>query len=170
MYCRLPFEYSFPGRASATLFPATPSKEITYVFPIREFSRKSNVALLLRRSLHNFSALAPVNHSDGITCGEFQPKSRKSNAALLLPHVFAVSPLLRYSYKKMGCRGTKPNILNWGHVSSPHRVQCDANYQCFLSLTRIPARAQKRTQCFLSLTDLFARKYLCFLSLTKKAG
>ncbi len=39
-----------------------------------------------------------INH---LTC-LFAQKTRKSNAALLLPHVLSVSPLLRYSYKKMG--------------------------------------------------------------------
>jgi hypothetical protein len=74
---------------------------------LRSKSRKSFVALLLQPTLHNFGALASVNHLDGITYRRNGQKSRKSNAALLLPHVFAVSPLLRYSYKKMGVGGVK---------------------------------------------------------------
>src|ERR1700692_4027600 len=68
----------------------------------RSKPRKSNVALLLQPTLHNFGAPAPINHLDGITYRQNGRKSRKSNAALLLPHLFAVSPLLHYSYKKMG--------------------------------------------------------------------
>jgi hypothetical protein len=68
----------------------------------RDKTHKSNVALLLQPTLHNFNALAPVNLLDRITYGPNSEKSRKSNAALLLPHLFPVSPLLRYSYKKMG--------------------------------------------------------------------
>ena len=46
----------------------------------------------------------PTNH---LTC-LFAQNTRKSNAALLLPHVFAVSPLLRHSYKKIGGGGSLP--------------------------------------------------------------
>src|SRR5580658_1404083 len=73
----------------------------------RSKTRKSFVALLLQPMLHNFSALAPVNHLDGIT---YQPncrETRESNAALLLPHLFPVSPLLHYSYKKIGGWGCR---------------------------------------------------------------
>jgi hypothetical protein len=102
MYCRLPFEYSTPQAFGAAPVSLSPSNETTYLFPNWNFSRKSSVALLLQRSLHNFSALAPVTPFDGITYRQNSPKTRKSFIALLLPHVFAVSPLLRYSYKKMG--------------------------------------------------------------------
>ena len=102
MYTRLPFEYSSMGFAPEAPLPLSSSIETTYLFPNRELSRKSNVALLLRRSLHNFSALALVNQVNGGAYRQIQQKTRKSNAALLLPHVSPVSPLLRYSYKKMG--------------------------------------------------------------------
>jgi large subunit ribosomal protein L21 len=105
MYCRLPFEYLTPQACSEMLVFLSPSNETTYLFPKWEFSRKSNVALLLQRSLHNFSALTPVTPFDGITYRQNRQKTRKSFIALLLPHVFAVSPLLRYSYKKMGVGG-----------------------------------------------------------------
>jgi hypothetical protein len=107
------------------------AKDLSY-----KFSGNSNVALLLQPMLHNFSALAPINHLDRITyarnCQESRKRafcvlsgakdlsyaiSRNSNAALLLPHLFPVSapfasrsaprdPLLRYSYKKMGVGGS----------------------------------------------------------------
>ena len=86
----------------------------------RRKTRKSNVALLLQPTLHNFGAPAPINPLDRITYRPNRQKSRKRavrvlsgakdlsyalsrnfNATLLLPHVFAVSPLLRYSYEKM---------------------------------------------------------------------
>src|SRR5580658_7224780 len=68
------------------------------------------IALLLQPVLHNFGALAPVDRSYRITYRPDCQKTRKSNAALLLPHLFPVSPLLRYSYKKMG-GGGYPYIL-----------------------------------------------------------
>jgi hypothetical protein len=68
----------------------------------RSNTRKSNVALLLQPMLHNFGALAPINHLDGMTYQLNPEESRKSNVALLLPLFVLVSPLLRYSYKKMG--------------------------------------------------------------------
>ena len=71
----------------------------------RSKTSKSSVALLLQPMLHNFSAVAAVNHLNGRAYRQMRRKTRKSNAALLLPHVFAVSPLLRYSYKKMGVGG-----------------------------------------------------------------
>jgi hypothetical protein len=123
MYCRLPLGYSSSRIALAALFPASPSNETTYLFPKWEFSRKSNVALLLQPTLHNFSALASVNHLDGVTYSPNRQKSRKSFVALLLPHVLALSPLLRYSYKKMGGTPSLPNRLNAfdpkGDISSP---------------------------------------------------
>ena len=102
MYCRLPFEYQPSGTAHEIICPASPSKETSCVFPFREFFRNSFVALLLRRSLHNFSALAPVTHLDGITCSQNRTKTGKSFIALLLPHFVPVSPLLHYSYEKIG--------------------------------------------------------------------
>src|ERR1700689_2833643 len=102
MYCRLPFEYPTPHASSAAPVFLSPSNKTTYLFPNWEFSPNSFVALFLRRSLHNFRAPKSLNHLNGVTYGRYSEKSRKSNAALLLPHVFAVSPLLRYSYKKMG--------------------------------------------------------------------
>jgi hypothetical protein len=68
----------------------------------RSRSRSSNAAVLLQPVLHNFCALAPVNHLHRITYRRNCQKSPKSNAALLLPLFVPVSPLLRYSYKKMG--------------------------------------------------------------------
>ncbi len=44
------------------------------------------------------------------------------------------------------------------------------NSLCYLPLTRNAQNAPKFTQCFLSLTDTHFRKYLCYLSLTKKGG
>src|SRR5271169_5836028 len=67
---------------------------------------------LLPPLLHNFRALAPANLLDGMTYRQFCAQSRKSFTALLLAHVSAVSPLLRYSYKKMG--GT-PSLPLSGH-------------------------------------------------------
>jgi len=75
---------------------------MTYSLCSRSKSRNSFVALLLQPTLRNFGALAPVNHLGGITYRSNYEKSRKSFIALLLPHLFPVSPLLRYSYKKMG--------------------------------------------------------------------
>jgi hypothetical protein len=147
--------------------------------------------------LHNFSALAPINHLDRITyarnCQESRKRafcvlsgakdlsyaiSRNSNAALLLPHLFPVSapfasrsaprdPLLRYSYKKIGVGGQR--------TLPPDGFDRDAalpirNSQCFLSLTHQPRNVSKIPQCFLSLTDQLTRNYQCFLSLTKKWG
>jgi hypothetical protein len=68
----------------------------------RSKSRKSFVALLLQPTVHNFGALAPINRLDGITHRRNSQKTRKSFIALLLPLFVPVSPLLRYSYKKMG--------------------------------------------------------------------
>jgi hypothetical protein len=81
----------------------------------RDKTHKSNVALLLQPTLHNFNALAPVNLLDRITYGPNSEKSRKSNAALLLPHLFPVSPLLHYSYKKMGDVGVARLASRWFH-------------------------------------------------------
>ncbi len=83
--------------------------------------RNSFRRTLLRPLLHNFSALPPVNHSDGITYRQLFPKSRKSFRRLLLPLFVPVSPLGAHSYKKMG--GTplprmKNSIL---HSSAPTR-------------------------------------------------
>src|SRR5580658_9007307 len=52
-----------------------------------------------------------INHLSQL----FPQKSRKSNAALLLPHLFPVSPLLRYSYKKMGGAPLTPNCETVAH-------------------------------------------------------
>jgi hypothetical protein len=65
-------------------------------------SRNPFVALLLQPTLHNFGALAPITPLDRITYRPNLQKNRKSFIALLLPHLFPVSPLLHYSYKKMG--------------------------------------------------------------------
>src|SRR5271169_227882 len=65
-------------------------------------SRNSFIALLLRTQLHKVGALAPVNCLDGITYRRIPSKTRKSFIALLLPLLFPISPLLHYSYKKMG--------------------------------------------------------------------
>jgi hypothetical protein len=152
----------------------------------RSKSRNSFVALLLPPMLHNFSALKSVNPLDGITYGPNSEKSRKSNAALLLPHLFLVSPLLRYSCKKMGGVGGSAVSPPMNSIGMPlllrpdglHRDPLSAkafpvpirNSQCFLSLTKILEQAPKTPQCFLSLTDHRSRKYQSFLSLTKKAG
>jgi hypothetical protein len=167
MNCRLPFEYSTPQASCAPPVSLSPSNKTTYLFPNWEFSPNSFVALFLRRSLHNFRAPKSLNHLNGVTYGRYSEKSRKSNAALLLPHVFAVSPLLRYSYKKMG--GTP---LPWDPTSNFRLSTLDRlrSSQCFLSLTRIRRNAPKTPQCFLSLTDRYTRNYLCFLSLKKKGG
>ncbi len=70
--------------------------------PSRFRSCNPNVALLLQPTLRNFGALAPVNHLDRNSYPQSRQKSPKSFAALLLPHLFPVTPLLHYSYKKMG--------------------------------------------------------------------
>jgi hypothetical protein len=126
----------------------------------RSKTRNSNVALLLQPTLHNFGALASINHLDGITYRRNCQKTRKSFVALLLPHLFPVSPLLRYSYKKMG-----GDPLPANNFFADNR-----NSQSFQSLTTNDQNASKITQCFLSLTDHFSRNYLCFLSLTEKGG
>jgi hypothetical protein len=129
----------------------------------RSQTRKSNVALLLRRSLHNFGALTLASHLDGMTCRRNCQKTRKSNAALLLPLFVPVSPLLHYSYKKMG---GAPLPCDMGHMKNSSA----ANYQCFLSLTKNDQSASEIPQCFLSLTSIHSCKYQCFLSLKKKGG
>jgi len=112
--------------------------------------------------------------------------SRKSNAALLLPHVFAVSPLLRYSYKKIGGGGVPVGLtFRWAetltssalalttnvfyHLRKSSRLpQKDPNV--FYHLRTTQQKGSKIPLCFLSLTDHLMPKYMCFLSLTKKAG
>jgi hypothetical protein len=91
----------------------------------RSKTTKSNVALLLQPTLHNFGALATLNRLDGITCGEIRPKSRKSFIALLLPRLFPVSPLLHYSYKKMG--GVPPALRSLGVAGVPASDDMDLN-------------------------------------------
>ncbi len=136
----------------------------------RSKTRKSNAALLLRLTMHNSSAVASINPLDRITYQTNQEKTRKSFVALLLPHLFAVSPLLRYSYKKMGGGGPALRNLGAGGYPPPLKREGAANYQRFLSLTKIPGNDPKISQCFLSLTGHMTRKYLCFLFLTKKGG
>jgi hypothetical protein len=139
----------------------------------RSQSRKPFRRTLLQRMLHNFSALAPAYHLDGIT---YQPNWRKrdfcvpricagtckSFVALLLPALFPVSPLLHYSYKKIG--GTPPFPDEPGQL----KAASAAKYLCCLSLTRNRVNARKIAQCFLSLTDIISRNYQCCLSLRKK--
>ncbi len=79
----------------------------------RSKTRNPNVALLLQPMLHNFSALALATHLDGMTYRQNPQISRKLFIALLLPHVVAVSPLLHYSYKKMGGEGV--HMLTTSH-------------------------------------------------------
>ena len=143
----------------------------------RSKSTNSFVALLLQPTLHYFVALAPINHLDGITYRRNCQKTRKSNAALLLPHVFAVSPLLHYSYKKMGGGPSRPSSVRsqsvtpsvFYHLRKTSRIpQKDPNV--FYHLRTTLRIAAKTPLCFLSLTDHVTRKCLCFLSLTKKAG
>jgi hypothetical protein len=117
----------------------------------------SFVALLLRRALYRISAIKLINFLDGTAYERIHSKSRKSNAALLLPALFPVSPLLRYSYKKMG--GTPP--------SASEIIPQIAKYLCCLSLTGNVQNASKFTQCFLSLTSTLSRKYQCCLPLTE---
>ncbi len=64
--------------------------------------RNSFRRTLLQPVLHNISAIAPITLSDPAAYERIRPKSRKSNPALLLPLFVPVSPLLRYSYKKIG--------------------------------------------------------------------
>jgi hypothetical protein len=75
----------------------------------RSKTRNSFVALLLQPTLHNFCAPAPINHLVRITYAPNCKKSRKSNVALLLPLFVPVSPMLRYSYKKIGGGGYPGN-------------------------------------------------------------
>jgi hypothetical protein len=136
----------------------------------RSKSRNSFIALLLQPTLHNFGALAPINPLDRITYRPNGRKSRKSNAALLLPHVFPVSPLLHCSYKKMGVSPRRPKPQRRRGIPATDFIALIRNSQCFLSLTKIRQNAPKIPQCFLSLTDHVTRKYQSFLSLTKKGG
>jgi hypothetical protein len=108
--CSYQFKYPRP----AAVFPALsgrqsltsprPSPIVSSTYAQREYrnSCKSFRPTLLRRTLHRFSAVASVNHLAGITYPQIRENSRKSNAAILLPHFLPVSPLLHYSYKKMG--------------------------------------------------------------------
>ena len=79
--------------------------------PVGMDSRNSNAAILLRSVLHKFSAAAPATSLDGTAYRRIRPKARKSNAALLLPAVSPVTPLLRYSYKKMGVPPSRPSTV-----------------------------------------------------------
>ena len=94
--------------------------------------RNSFRRTLLRTVLHNFSALAAVNHLDGISYRPNRPKSRKSFRRLLLPLFVPVTPLCAHSYEKIG--GTPPplgfNLKPWTVNSRQTR-----NYQCYLPLT-----------------------------------
>jgi hypothetical protein len=146
----IPASFPLPAIALAKEGPGSPPSS----------SLNSFVALLLQPTLHNFGALATITYFDGITYRRSGQKSRKSNAALLLPHVFAVSPLLRCSYKKMGAGGHTALVRSEGALKS----------QCFLSLATIHQNAPKIAQCFLSLTGHASRKYQSFLSLKKKGG
>jgi len=60
---------------------------------------------LLRRTLHKFSAVAPVTHLDGIIYRRNVEKTRKSFRRLLLSLFVPVSPLGAHSYKKIGGGG-----------------------------------------------------------------
>jgi hypothetical protein len=69
---------------------------------------------LLRTLLHNFSALMPVSHFDGITYRLNCQKPRKSFRRLLLPLFVPVTPLGAHSYKKMGVGGRGGETSNLG--------------------------------------------------------
>jgi hypothetical protein len=62
MYALVLFEYHFGIPANS---PASPLDRITY----RQNTLKSFRRTLLRTVLHNFGALAPVTHLDGVTYG-----------------------------------------------------------------------------------------------------
>jgi hypothetical protein len=110
---------------------------------LRSKTRNSFVALLLQPTLHNFSAVAPLNRLDGITYRRNGQKTHKSNAALLLPLFVPVSPLLRYSYKKMG--GVPHALRSFSEGGFPWLPPgLIRNYQCFLSLTKNIAHTQKK--------------------------
>ncbi len=160
MYSLILFEYSPTRSCLSGSQSVNPLDRITYRVRISPKSPNPFVALLLRGALHNFSAAAPVTPLNGIAYRRIRQNTRKSNAALLLPHLVAVSPLLRYSYKKMG----------GGGYPTPGKPQGAAKYQCYLPLTKTLANAPKIPQCFLPLTDHLSRNYQCYLPLTKKPG
>jgi hypothetical protein len=88
------------------------------------------------------------------------------------PHV---SPLKSCGCRKQGWVGGAPLAFAicasrrfWpGPVPSDEKRR-GSKYKCFLSLTNKLENDAKKPQCFLSLTSLLSRKYLSFLSLTKK--
>jgi hypothetical protein len=166
MYGLVSFEYPPVG----TLPPFTVSQNGT---PYHPQSAKSFVALLLQRSLHNSGALDPATHLDRITYSQNRAKTRKSFVALLLPHVFAVSPLLRYSYKKMG--GGGPALRNLGEggpslvTSHPPLDIAPTSPQCFLSLTKIPQKTpQKSPNVFYHLQTVSPLTTCVFYHLQKR--
>ncbi len=105
MYTRLLFEYSLTRFSFSQRAFVNPLDRITYLSPFLPKHRNPFRPILLRRPLHSFRAVAPVTLLGGVTYLQNRPKTCKSFTALLLPHLFPVSPLLHYSYKKMGGRG-----------------------------------------------------------------
>jgi hypothetical protein len=110
---------------------------------------------------------------------------------------FRANPPYLSPLESSGCRkqgwvaggGSTSKFHPWHVENSPNRLLCvlsglkpayrtgrdlrytvSRNYQCFLSLTNQARNRSKIPQCFLSLTDRLPRKYLCFLSLTKRGG
>ncbi len=100
--------------------------------------RNSFRRTLLQPLLHNFCALAPVNHSDGITYRQLFTKSRKSFRRLLLSLFVPVSPLGAHSYEKMG--GTPPD--------ASEIIPQDPNYLSYLPLTKFAPKCPKKAPVF----------------------
>jgi hypothetical protein len=114
MYSLLLFEYSRARADFSQALFVNPLDRTSYTHTIPAEFHKSFIALLLQTPLHNFIAAAPITQLDRMAYRQECPKSRKSNAALLLPAIFPVSPLLRYSYKKMGGGGLALRSLGVG--------------------------------------------------------
>jgi hypothetical protein len=83
---------------------------------------KSFRRTLLRRPLHNFSAINLVTHLDGITYRQNDEKSRKSFRRLLLRLFVPVSPLGAHSYKKRGGWGIRVLSAANGTGGTPSRA------------------------------------------------
>jgi hypothetical protein len=152
----------------------------------RSKTRNSFIALLLPAKLHNSGALASVNHLDGTTYRPDRQKTRKSNAALLLPLFVPVSPLLRYSYEKMGGVGGRAVCLPKTSIGMSRLlcvcalciptqlVRTDGLYRDPLAGDPRPVKSGDGANYlrFLSLTENArnaTKKPQCFLSLRDRA-
>jgi hypothetical protein len=107
--------------------PRTPHSQIK--------SRNSFRRTLLRRRLHQLSAVTPATCLDGITYRQIVENSRKSFRRLLLPLFVPVSPLGAHSYRKIG--GGGPRKVQTGDIPDRiDRVQSFTPLGCFDRMIR----------------------------------